>query len=350
MLAIRRNPSILVQQMITPKRIIEPIHPSTQDAKISLRRGKPNTIRTGLKDPTPMRAQSIHRTCNKKSEKLIINCLYLILKAILSFIDAPLENETPRASRSRGTPTNPNVVAICKKSLDSPKHSINRNGSVLKLAQNFVAITQAVSATPNLPNVSPTTPANMAILTTPESCQHWTSGEILNRHLDHLKIPLTGRPSVQKIRSENLGKVSAHVRKFDRLASPTVPDARCVNLHPSSIATISSDSTPIIPHRTRSPRKGSNVQRQLSDSQVKDRSTPPKISQISPLRESQRANALPQSAKGHERYDVKVDVYLLCDSSMTESNFFLMLFFSVSVLDQSSTANSKSWNNDAFRS
>lgn len=69
MLAIRRNPSVLVQQMITPKRLIEPIHPSTQEAKISLRRGKPNTIRTGLKDPTPMRAQSIHRT-SKKSKMI----------------------------------------------------------------------------------------------------------------------------------------------------------------------------------------------------------------------------------------------------------------------------------------
>lgn len=70
MLAIRRNPSILVQQMITPKRLIEPIHPSTQEAKISLRRGKPNTIRTGLKDPTPMRAQSISQNKNKKSNKI----------------------------------------------------------------------------------------------------------------------------------------------------------------------------------------------------------------------------------------------------------------------------------------
>lgn len=77
MLAIRRNPSILVQQMITPKRLIEPIHPSTQEAKISLRRGKPNTIRTGLKDPTPMRVQSISRTNSKKSifEKKHLNLI-----------------------------------------------------------------------------------------------------------------------------------------------------------------------------------------------------------------------------------------------------------------------------------
>ena len=63
MLAIRRNPSVLVQQiMVTPKRLIEPLNPTTQEVKISLRRGKPNTIRTGLKDPTPMRVQSISRS------------------------------------------------------------------------------------------------------------------------------------------------------------------------------------------------------------------------------------------------------------------------------------------------
>ena len=71
MLAIRRNPSVLVQQMITPKRLIEPIHPSTQEAKISLRRGKPNTIRTGLRDPTPMRTQSVHRSGGKKGKLLL---------------------------------------------------------------------------------------------------------------------------------------------------------------------------------------------------------------------------------------------------------------------------------------
>lgn len=66
MLAIRRNPSVLVQQMLTPKRLNEPIHPSTE-VRISLRRGKPNTIRTGLRDPTPMRAQSMNRgTRNRK--------------------------------------------------------------------------------------------------------------------------------------------------------------------------------------------------------------------------------------------------------------------------------------------
>lgn len=81
MLAIRRNPSIIVQHMITPKRLIEPIHPSTQEAKISLRRGKPNTIRTGLKDPTPMRAQSISRTNSKKGIKFhqIFFTLYICI-------------------------------------------------------------------------------------------------------------------------------------------------------------------------------------------------------------------------------------------------------------------------------
>lgn len=82
MLAIRRNPSILVQQMITPKRLIEPIHPSTQEAKISLRRGKPNTIRTGLRDPTPMRAQSISQSNNKRSKyrlKHSILCFFVKL-------------------------------------------------------------------------------------------------------------------------------------------------------------------------------------------------------------------------------------------------------------------------------
>lgn len=288
MLAIRRNPSILVQQMITPKRLIEPIHPSTHEAKISLRRGKPNTIRTGLKDPTPMRAQSISQSNNKKSAEM------------------PLDNETPRISRLRTVP-HPNTLAI-EDSVNVPRHCVTRNGSVLKLAQNFTAITQNEITVASIPLGSPVSLADTAVLVTPEGCQQWSSGEVLNRHLDHLKIPLTGRPSVQKIRSENIGKVSAHVRKFDRLASPTLPDARCAALNPG-VTGSSTETTPLI---LRSPRKRPSIQRQLSDPQViKDRSTPPKTPQVSPLRESQRANALPLSSKGNDRYDLKIKAPLL---------------------------------------
>lgn len=155
---------------------------------------------------------------------------------------------------------------------------------------------------------SPVSLADTAVLVTPEGCQQWSSGEVLNRHLDHLKIPLTGRPSVQKIRSENIGKVSAHVRKFDRLASPTLPDARCAALNPG-VTGSSTETTPLI---LRSPRKRPSIQRQLSDPQViNDRSTPPKTPQVSPLRESQRANALPLSSKGNDRYDLKIKAPLL---------------------------------------
>lgn len=218
--------------------------------------------------------------------------------------DVPLENETPRISRLRTVPR-PDTLAI-EGPMNVSKHAVSRNSSVLKLAHNFTIVTQTETTPSSLPMVSPISLADTALLTTPEGCQ-WSSGDILNRHLDHLKIPLTGRPSVQKIRSENIGKVSAHVRKFDRLASPTLPDARCVAANALSIASNSTDATPLILHRVRSPRKCSIIQRQLSDPQViKDRSTPPKTAQISPLRESQRANALPQSSKGHERFDVKV--------------------------------------------
>ena len=222
--------------------------------------------------------------------------------------DVPLENETPRISRLRTVPR-PDTLAI-EGPVNVPKHAVTRNGSVLKLANNFTAVTQTEITPNNFPIVSPISLADTALLTTPEGCQQWASGDILNRHLDHLKIPLTGRPSVQKIRSENIGKVSAHVRKFDRLASPTLPDPRCVAVNAPSIASNSTDATPLILHRVRSPRKCSIIQRQLSDPQViKDRSTPPKTPQISPLRESQRANALPLSSKGHERFDIKVIFY-----------------------------------------
>ena len=71
----------------------------------------------------------------------------------------------------------------------------------MKLAQNFAAITQnddsgrkggyRVSSATALNSVA----GSPAEFTTPESGQQqWTSGEILNRHLnaDHLRIPLTG--------------------------------------------------------------------------------------------------------------------------------------------------------------
>lgn len=75
MLAIRRNPSCLraaiAQQpqqlvLVTPKRPLLAGSPFLPDSgvKVSLRRGQPNTIRTGLRDPTPMRVQSAGRTSN----------------------------------------------------------------------------------------------------------------------------------------------------------------------------------------------------------------------------------------------------------------------------------------------
>ena len=225
----------------------------------------------------------------------------------LKEIDVPLENETPRISRLRTMPR-PDTLAI-EDPVNVPKHAISRYGSVLPSRKSAITPTETTPA--SIPILSPISLADMALLTTPEGCQQWASGDILNRHLDHLKIPLTGRPSVQKIRSENIGKVSAHVRKFDRLASPTLPDPRCIAVNAPSIASDSTDATPLILYRVRSPRKCSIIQRQLSDPQViKDRSTPPKAPQISPLRESQRANALPQSSKGHERFDVKVTYQL----------------------------------------
>ena len=105
------------------------------------------------------------------------------------------------------------------------------------------------------------------------SHMEWTSGEVLlaNKQLDHLRVPLTGRPSVQKIRSENLGKVSAHVRKFDRLASPTAKVEH-------------SETNQSTPHRPIGPSVSSSnatAQRRMSTNET----------EVSPLRESHRANA-----------------------------------------------------------
>ena len=55
--------------------------------------------------------------------------------------------------------------------------------------------------------------------------------QVFQRQLqEHLRLPLTGRPSVQRIRCENVGKVSACVRKFDSgfraaAAAPPPPPA-----------------------------------------------------------------------------------------------------------------------------
>lgn len=66
--------------------------------------------------------------------------------------------------------------------------------------------------------------------------------------------------------------------------------------------------TSATPHRLRSPRQCAAVQRQLSSEHkttVKERATPPNVS---PLRESQRVNALTQSVKPNEngRGELKV--------------------------------------------
>ena len=198
-------------------------------------------------------------------------------------------SDTPRSTNEF------NQSPECK-SLAESKRSINRNGSVMKLAKNFTAISQT-----SIPETSNDSAAG--VYTTPEGCQ-WTSGDILNRHLDHIRIPLTGRPSVQKIRSENLGKVSAHVRKFDRLASPTLPDP----IREAAVAV--PDSLSATPHRVRS-RQCAAVPRRLSSDRpvVREKSTSPKLPNISPLRESQRANALPHLTKTNDRHDVKVIIF-----------------------------------------
>lgn len=207
-------------------------------------------------------------------------------------------DETPRGTKSREGDTREDETADDELML--ARRPINRNGSVMKLAQNFGSMCQSKPA-PSLPAASPEIPATFR---TPEkSQQQWTSGDVFNRHLDHLRIPLSGRPSVQKIRSENLGKVSAHVRKFDRLASPTPNEARIVGPPSTESAAVTLTMTP---HRIKSPRQLPIVGRQLSDPVVsKEKVTPTKLPLVSPLRESQRANALPQSSKV-ERQDVKV--------------------------------------------
>lgn len=130
-----------------------------------------------------------------------------------------------------------------------------------------------------------------------------------NRHLDHLRIPLTGRPSVQKIRSENLGKVSAHVRKFDRMASPTPPaksesdatDGACMIQPPEET-----------PHRRYSVTPATAGHRRLSSAPTypADVAIVKTPSQVSPLRESQKTNALPlprvRTTTRDHRQDVKV--------------------------------------------
>ena len=195
--------------------------------------------------------------------------------------------DTPRGTKQRS------AVALNEyhqspecKTLAESKRAINRNGSVMKLAKNFTMEPVAASSEPEAPT-----------FTTPEGCQ-WTSGEILNRHLDHVRIPLTGRPSVQKIRSENLGKVSAHVRKFDRLASPTLPEP--------AVAMTPAEALSATPHRV----KSAGVPRRLSSEHPvvarREKSTSPKLN-VSPLRESQRINALPHLTKTIERHDVKVN-------------------------------------------
>ena len=185
-----------------------------------LRRGQPNTIRTGLKDPTPLRS-SRRESLNPRRTHLA--------------------DETPsrRSADDSGL---------------QEKRAIQRTGSVMKLAQNFATVRTArvktLVTSDKLPQSSTTS------LVTPEQIK-WTSAEVFNRQFDHLRAPLTGRPSVQKIRSENIGKVSACVRKFDGLnASPSLPERRssmtAVNDSSSAQA---SPSTPT--GRTRTPRSSS---------------------------------------------------------------------------------------------
>jgi hypothetical protein len=137
-----------------------------------LRRGQPNTIRTGLKDPIPL-GSSRRESLNPRRTHLA--------------------DETPnwRSADDSGS---------------QEKRAIQRIGSVMKLAQNFTTVRTArvktLVTSDKLPQSSST------LMVTPEQIK-WTSAEVFNRQFDHLRAPLTGRPSVQKIRSENIGKVSA---------------------------------------------------------------------------------------------------------------------------------------------
>lgn len=72
---------------------------------------------------------------------------------------------------------------------------------------------------------------------------------------------------------------------------------------------VASEIISATPHRLRSPRQCAAVQRRLSSEHKpisKERATPPKIAHVSPLRESQRVNAITQSTKPS---DPKVYLY-----------------------------------------
>ena len=181
----------------TPVTALEPVLP-VQDLKSALRRGKPNTVRTGLRDPTPLRSTT--SAVRDKRTSLPMRC-----------------DETPHRGARNG---------------QQEKRAVQRAVSVMKLAQNFATVRPAVvDVVVNAPAV------------TPENCK-WTSAEMFHRQFDHLRVPLTGRPSVQKIRSENIGKVSACVRKFDGMASPVnLPSQRRTSMTATVSPTCSNNST-----------------------------------------------------------------------------------------------------------
>lgn len=84
MLAVRHNPSLILQPLNnTPKQMESLLPDIHQDVKISLRRGKPNTIRTGLRDPTPLRGNSLGRGHRKSN--LFTNNIMTIRFIISSF-------------------------------------------------------------------------------------------------------------------------------------------------------------------------------------------------------------------------------------------------------------------------
>lgn len=85
MLAVRHNPSLILQPLNnTPKQMESLLPDIHQDVKISLRRGKPNTIRTGLRDPTPLRGNSLGRGHRKSN--LFTNNIMTIRFIISSFL------------------------------------------------------------------------------------------------------------------------------------------------------------------------------------------------------------------------------------------------------------------------
>ncbi|KAK7870925.1 hypothetical protein R5R35_012150 [Gryllus longicercus] len=201
-------------------------------AKSNLRRGRPNTVFSGLPHPSPLRVPVVNNVETPKMDFVFGQDSHqtdgqslMVTSGKETSNSNMLCTESVKSSHTFEDNSNINTANRCEVRRASSFHGtdlLNSNTCDIKksVSQGDVACT--------------TSNCGKQLLNIQSNSNHseWENGPQFFRKHDVQKVPISGRESVVKIRSQNAGMVLARMRLFDKKEDPNRTPSRVTYLHP----------------------------------------------------------------------------------------------------------------------